>query len=673
MIAHIPNTVARVARGLAALSMIALSTTALASGKLATPDATAGATLLGRTAADTKVTLALHLPSRDPAGLASFLAHVTRRGDALYRHYLTPEEFAARFGASQADYDATIAWAQAHGLTVGERHTSRTIVAVSGPAHAIEAALGTSFSDYRDATGRTFYAAPANLSLPSDIAGKVRGVVGLSGRTRFATLARRLPAGVKTLGYGHGPGGGFSASDLRSIYSVPAQNFGPKQTLAVFEQGGFDPNDVTTYLVKNNLPMVPVKVRNVDGYDGSVNDPNVEAEAVLDIDMQIAINPAAAEIRVYEQGTESFDVALVDSLSAMANDNTAKSISISYGTDESIQGADAIDAENTVLEQMTAQGQAVFASSGDQGAYGRSGGSLNVEDPGSQPFVTSVGGTTVFPGKHETYNVEEVWNDLFSGYGATGGGISTVWPIPGWQQPGGYSVTVRNGGSSTMRNVPDVASVANPLTGVSIYSAINGGWFPIGGTSVSAPIWAGFYSLVDAASEGFGMGSAGFANPGIYDIATFRGIVYTTTNDVTDGNNGVPAAYGTPGFFAGPGYDNTTGWGSFIGSALLVDFILPPANGTDPLPPAPTQIQASATSTTITLTWAGAKMDHGYYVFANQNSTTNTVANLLEKKPAATITGLTPNTQYYVVVYAVAKGGQTPAEPIIVTTAKKNS
>lgn len=650
-------------RALALLSALSLPVAFPAAAQAAS----AAPTLLGRTDAASSVTLALSLPSRDPAGLADFIARVGTRGDALYHHYLTPAEYAARFGASEADYDAVVAWARAQGLQVGERYAARTVLSVSGPASAMEAAFGTQFNDYRDAHGQVFAAGTGAAHLPEAIAAKVNGVVGLTGATRFAPLLRRLPAGVHPLTSGHGPGGGFNGADLRAIYNVPAQLFGPAQTLAVFEQGGFTATDVTTYLMRNNLPLVPVTVRPVDNYNGSVNSADVEAEAVLDIDMQIAMNPKAAGIVVYEQGTSPFPVALVDSLSAMASDNTAKSISISYGQDEAIQGTDALNAENAVLEQMTAQGQAVFASAGDQGAYGRTGYTLNVEDPGSQPFVTSVGGTTVFPGKHESYHVEEVWNDLGAGYGATGGGVSAVWPIPGWQTPGGYSVIVPNGGSTTMRNVPDVASIANPLTGVSIYSAINGGWLTIGGTSVSAPIWAGFYSLVGAASQGLGFGNPGFANPGLYVIATFRGLVYTMFNDVVDGNNGSNQE-SSPGFTAGVGYDNTTGWGSFIGGALLADFVTPP-NGSTP-PPAPTGIKATSTSSSITLTWKGAAGDSGFLVETSQVDSSTVASTLIVNAPTATITGLLPSTKYYIQVYAISPQGTALAQPKTVPTKK---
>ena len=612
------------------------------------------------------MTLSFYLPSRDPAGLANFIAHATKRGDPLYRGYLTPEQYESRFGASTAAYAAVISWAKSKGLTPGEYYTGRHIVALTGTVQAFEEALSTRFNDYRAANGSIFYAAASDTKLPAEVSGHVAGILGLDGRTRFAPLARVLPSKATTYGLGTGAKGGFSAADLTSIYAIP-QSIGKRQVMAVFEQGGFVQSDVDRYVATNKLRSVPVKVRNVDHWDGSVSSSDVEAEAVLDIDMQIAMNPEANRIIVYEEGKSVFSVALVNSLAAMAKDDTATSIDISYGTDESLQGADAIQAENGVLEQMTAQGQTIFASSGDDGATGRSGGGLNVADPCTQPFITCVGGTTVFPNKNETYGTEEVWNDQGSGYGATGGGVSTAWSIPGWQQPGGYSVTVGNGGSSTMRNVPDVAAVANPLTGVSVYSAMNGGWIVIGGTSVSAPIWSGYYSLLIAASQALGLGTPGFANPGIYDIQAFGGLVQTSLNDVTDGYNGTYFEGQVYGFFAGPEYDNTTGWGTLLGNAFMVNY-LTPLNGSGTPPSAPKNFRGSATTTSVTLKWTSATDATGYVVLVTNNDKGTAQTQAISIKNTVTFTNLAPATSYYFQLFAVSPTGNAQANAISVTT-----
>lgn len=146
-----------------------------------------------------------------------------------------------------------------------------------------------------------------------------------------------------------------------------------------------------------------------------------------------------------------------------------------------------MQAENSELTQLAAQGITVLASSGDLGAYGNTGSNqfpatLNVNDPSSQPLVTSVGGTSLTTGPQQSYVGETVWNDLASSEGATGGGVSFFWQLPLWQQE--YADTSYNGGSTTHRNLSNVSAVGDPQTGVAVYSQINGGWVEVGGTSV---------------------------------------------------------------------------------------------------------------------------------------------------------------------------------------------
>ena len=643
----------------------------LAVGTSLTAAAATTSAFVGPTNASQSVSVTLSLPSADPAGAAAFVSHVNTPGDPLYHQYLTPAQYAARFGAKQADYQALLAWARANKLTVGEQFAGRTLLAVSGTSAALGRALGVSFADYRDAaTGRIFAAASGTPALPAASA----AVIGLNGAAHFMPYVERLPKNTAPLGEGTGPNGAFSAADLRTAYDVPAQAFTSQpQKVAVFEQGGFDPNDVATYLKANKLPSITVTPRSVDGYGTGIDDPNVELEAVLDVDMLAAVNPALKQIVVYEDGTDTFQVALLDTMAAVASDDTAKILSISYGQDETLQGAAAIAAENTVLTEMAAQGQAVFASSGDDGTYGNFSLPENVSDPASQPFVTGVGGTTLFTGKGGVYNGEESWDDFNIGAGATGGGISTVWPIPSYQLVQGYPATTNNGGSGTMRNVPDIAADANPLTGVAVYSAINGGWITIGGTSVAAPVWAGFYSLVDNATEALGLGPAGFANPDLYTLSQDALIVYPLLHDVLDGGNGAPTDGSAIGFFAGYGYDNCTGLGSFAGANLLLNLVLVPSLAGTNAPPTPRGLSATTTSTSVTATWTATKGATGYAAIVFQNDGLNDFfPPVLVKSPTATISGLKSNTYYYYIVLAISPGGTTESPPDYFKTAKKS-
>jgi kumamolisin len=668
MIASKPGLWARgYASAIAIAAALTLPATALAAVRISSDGRTAlpkTVTLVGPTLGTTSITVAMILPSRDPARLQSFIARVSQPGDPLFHHYLTPAEFALRFGASQADYKQLVTWATAHGLTPGEEYSAHTVLTLTGSVKAFQSAFGVTFTDYKDAKGNTFYNAKKSPSVPAWMNGKVTSIIGLNSMDRFVPLVRRLPAGVSPSGAGTGVGGAYAAADLRTAYSVSPAPIGvPREVTAVFEQGGFDPNDVATYLAANGLATVPVVARGVNGYGGGIDDPNVELEAVLDIDMIIGINPAAGKVVVYEDGQDPFPVALVASFAAMASDDKAQTISVSYGVDEAQQASADIQAENTALQQEAAQGQTVFVSAGDQGAYGREGNALNAPDPGSQPLVTSVGGTTLFTGPGEQYLNEITWNELGSRGFATGGGVSAVWPIPTWQVFNGTSVAVANGGSSTNRNVPDIAAVGDPFTGVAVYSALNGGWIQIGGTSVSSPIWAGYASIVNAVSKAFGLGQIGFANPGLYDL----GENYFAYNDIVDGNNGDAPLYGIPGFSANYGYDNVSGWGTPSSFTASNWALLPTFGNTNP-PPAPNGLKAKPTSASVKLTWSAAAGATGYLVEGINLATFGSTPNLFAVKTNATYGGLTPNTQYEFEVFSVSAGGTTASVPIYITT-----
>ena len=647
-----------------------LPTAALASGSVAIAG-DAGVSLphasyRGRLAADRLVTIALVLPLADPAGAKRFATSVSTPGDVLFRQYLTPAEFAQRFGAPEADYAALVAWARANGLSPGEVYAARTVLPITGRAAALEAALGVRFNVYSTGQNTSYYAADQAASLPEDIASKVSGVVGLSSAVHFVPFVIVKPGNKSTAAAAHG---GLSAKDLRTAYDIPPQTLpNQTQTLAVFEQGGFFPADVARYVAANKLPTVPVKARSVNNYGTGVDDPTVELEAVLDIDMQMAMNPAAAKIIVYEDGSDSFPVALLSSLSAMAKDDTATTISISYGMDEDYTYPTAVEAENAALTQLAAQGQAVFVSTGDLGAYGDAPPGLHTTDPSTQPFVTAVGGTTLFVNSKSQYLAEEVWNDLPVS-GATGGGISTYWSIQSYQSDVGPA---GNGGSATMRNTPDVSAEASLLTGVAVYSALQGGWTVVGGTSVSAPIWAGMYSLGSAAAIGLGFPTPGFASPTIYKIAEGEGLYAVGLRDIFDGSNGDATVYGAPGYSAGFGYDNASGLGALeAGDSLAVNIGVVPALFHGGTPPAiPRDIAAVPTTTTVTLSWAAANRAGGYIVQGVELASGANLPNVVSHTSPFVESGLHPNSYYIFTVIAVGPNGTTQGAPIYIKTLK---
>ncbi|HEV2471644.1 MAG TPA: S53 family peptidase, partial [Chthonomonadales bacterium] len=220
-----------------------------------------------------------------------------------------------------------------------------------------------------------------------------------------------------------------------------------------------------------------------------------------------------------------------------------------------------LNTENAIFQEMAAQGQSMFASSGDRGAFDNYT-NLSTEDPASQPYVTAVGGTTLSTmGADGPWLSETTWNDA---YGAGGGGVSQVWPLPIYQHGIGSAATKT---STTNRNVPDVSLNSSPLSGYSVYFSGNPPylWYLVGGTSAASPLWSAFAAIVNQGRAAASEPLMGFANHAIYSVA--EGPNYLNDfHDIADNSNN--------GYFpARAGYDNATGWGTFNGSNLLADLI----------------------------------------------------------------------------------------------------
>ncbi|WP_045762038.1 protease pro-enzyme activation domain-containing protein [Xanthomonas albilineans] len=646
---------------------------------------------LGALAPSTPINVVMTLPLKDGAGAYDYAMHVSQPGDPLYGHYLTSSQFAKRFGARQSDIDAVKAYTQAHGMRIKSISGAGSLITVSAPVDAFSKQLGVNFNRYQDQNGKAFFSADQQPQLPSELVGHVGGIVGLHDANRLGTLAIHAPTdpaaraamnqertahGLRAVpeNIGHGPNGGFSPQDIRKAYTIPNQLApGKSETLAIFAQGGFLSSDIATYEKTFGLPNVPVKVRNVNGYNGAVNYEIVAGEIALDIDTAIAVNPQLQQILIYEEGDDAYPVALLAALGAMADDNTAQTVSISYGQDEELMGTQALAAEGQVLTQMVAQGQGVYASSGDHGAYGRTGSGLHGADPGTQPLVTSVGGTTLFTQQDGSYLAEETWNLLGEQLGATGGGVSNYWPIPAYQlipDSNGKQVSIAtpNGGSSTRRNFPDVAATGNPATAIAIYSELEGGWRIVGGTSLSAPIWASFMTIANQARRYAGLDGIGFANPFLY--SNVKGTVSTGTHDILEGSNGIASLFnGVAGFSAGLGYDNTTGLGSMASWSLLFNSLL---HGNDRNTPPPGQVRGvsvSTTKTTSTVQWSAAANATGYLILA-YSPTSQIVSYAVTRDTQSMLQGFTPDTTYQFLVVSINKGGAKVSSKVIAKTAK---
>jgi len=555
--------------------------------------AVAAATRIGPLAGDTTLSLAFALPLHNQGELDDLLRRLYDPADPLYGQYLTPEEFTARFGPSQADYDALISFARSKGMTVTGTHPNRLLLDVSAPARAVEAAFNLHLSSYRGPNGREFHAPDRNPEVPAALASVIHGVIGLDN----AAVWRPHSKGIMVSGnglpapsqIGTGPGGGLAPTDIRTGYGLGrVSQHGSRQTLGLFELAGYSATDITAYEdYFGLLPYVPLQNVLVDGASGRSNSHGGSAEVTLDIELMIALAPGANEILIYEGPNTNTGV--VDTYNKIASDNSAKEISTSWGLSETQSTISVLNAENNAFQQMAAQGQSIYAASGDSGAYD-DGQTLSVDDPASQPYMVGVGGTTLSVADpstdNESWSGETTWNSGSTLLGASGGGISAVWPIPPWQQG------VASAASQTYRNVPDVSLDADPNTGYAIYYRNN--WYIYGGTSCAAPLWAAFTALVNEQRAANGNGLLGFANPPIYQIAT-GGNCASDFHDITTGNN--------LHYYAGTGYDDATGWGSFNGANLLADLATASSAAFPVLPAAPANLTAAAGNASVALSW----------------------------------------------------------------------
>jgi uncharacterized repeat protein (TIGR03803 family) len=506
-----------------------------------------------------RLNLTIGLPLRDREGLTNLLRQLYDPASPNFRHYLTPEQFAQRFGPTEEDYQAVVSFARSHGLVVTGKHPNRTLVDVRGTVAAIERAFHVTLNEYQHPTeNRTFYAPDVEPSL--DLATPVLSVSGLDNYVVPHPCFRAIPSGqAKADAAGSGPGGAYLGNDFRSAYLPGVTLTGTGQTAGILEfDSGYYQSDITAYEVLADLPNVPVSAVLLDGYNGGPGVGN--AEVSLDIEMAISMAPGLAGVIVYEgSGTD-------DILNRMATDNLAKQLAASwtYAIDEN---------SDQIFLQFAAQGQSFFNSSGDGDAD-----TGPASPPTDDPNITIVGGTTLTTASAGgAWASETVWN---SGGGlGSAGGISTRYAIPSWQE--GISMTA-NQGSTTMRNIPDVA-----LTSDDIYLIYGGGQSEVGvGTSCSVQLWSAFTSLMNQLAVTNGEATVGFINPAIYAIGKGSNFLSYTNlfHDITNGNN--EKASSPSRFVAAPGYDLCTGWGTPNGGSLITAVGLPEPLQITPLPPA---------------------------------------------------------------------------------------
>lgn len=501
-----------------------------------------------------RLNLAIGLPLRNQAALDRFLQQLQDPASTNYHRYLTPQEFTAQYGPSTGDYESVINFTRTNGLTVTHTYSNRVLVDVSGDVKTIEKVFHVKMHLYRHPMeNRNFFAPDSEPSVDLNV--PLLHIGGLNNFTlpRPALVKKYNSAGTQPAS-GSGPYGLLMGADFRNAYIPGVALNGAGQTVGLFELDGYYSNDIVAYENQASLPHAAITNVYVDDYDGEAGSGNLEV--ALDIEMVASMATNLTGIIVYEESNGG-DIA--DLLNRIVSDNLAKQISSSWliGDDPSY---------DTAYQQMAAQGQSFFQASGDDGAF-----YPGIEQSTDDTNITLVGGTTLtMNGTGNTYQSETVWN----GYTTeetpplvSGGGVSlNDLPIPIWQT--GINMTA-NGGSTTDRNVPDVAMNADNIFCV----AENGQQEQVVGTSGASPLWAAFVALVNQQAQLLGRPTVGFLNPAIYAIGQSTNYL-NNFHDITVGNN-TNLVVSTK-YFAVPGYDLCTGWGTPNGQALIESLVPDP-------------------------------------------------------------------------------------------------
>jgi kumamolisin len=457
-------------------------------------------------------------------------------------------DLAARYGADPADVELTTRTLRAHGVEILAVDEASRRIRAAAPVRVIEAAFGARLlvSQITTPSGRVIEqrTRQGELSIPAELDGIVVAVLGLDNRPQARSRAR-IVAGAQVAT-------SYTPPQLATVYDLPAAD-GTGQTIAILELGGgFAASDLDTYF--SGLGLATPSVTAV-GVDGASNQPGqdpsgADAEVLLDIEVAGGIAPKADVVVYFAPNT---DAGFVDAISTAAHaEPTPTALSISWGQSEDEWTSQARDAVDAALADAAVLGVTVTAAAGDDGSTDRATDQVvHADFPASSPHILGCGGTTLYadPATGQVSS-ETVWNNG-AGQGATGGGVSDVFPTPQWQADAGVPGRV-DGGQG--RGVPDVAAVADPRTGYQVY--VDGQDQVVGGTSGVAPLWAGFTCRL-AQALGTRLGLLG---PRLYTPAT-PGHTSPGFRDITIGNNGA--------YQAAPGWDACTGLGVPDGTALL--------------------------------------------------------------------------------------------------------
>jgi subtilase family serine protease len=570
------------------------------------------APLVGLLPATQSLLFDIVLPLRDRPGLQSFIREQYDPASPHFRQFLTPQEVTARFGPSQADWDALVAFAKASGFAmVGGTRDGRDLQ-LSGTVANIEKAFHVTLGVYQDPTeDRTFFAIDREPTV--DLPFQLWHITGLDNDSKPHPLYVKKSDYAKAHGIdpdkvvsnattGSGPDASFLGSDMRAAYYEGTALTGTGQTIALFEFLGTDLADLTAYYnnVGQTEPYTPTLI-STGGYSTSClysgHNPCDDTEQTLDMTQAMGMAPGTTMLYMYVCGNAE-GISDTDCISAMVTDTDAP-LSLQISSSWSWDPADPSTLD-PYFEQMATQGQNFFVAAGDYQAWTSS----CCVYPADDANIVSVGGTDLTTSSAAgPWASETAWSQ--SGGGISPDGIA----IPSWQQLSGV-INSSNQGSTTLRNGPDVSANAN-WTFYVCADQTTCTANEYGGTSFAAPMWAGYLALANQQAAANGE-EISYINPIIYPDA-LTSSYSTLFHDVTSGSCGTYSAV--------TGYDLCTGWGSPNGSGLINTLAAVLSATTTTVTSSQNPANQGATVTfTATVTTTGSNTPTGTVTFYNGNT-----------------------------------------------------
>jgi kumamolisin len=497
----------------------------------------------GPVAADLSVSTVLSLKDASQSRLARDLDRLYDPSSSDYGHFLTPAEFAARYGPSKGEVEPVMSYLGGRGLT-SEWQPGDPWLLTRGPASAIQQVFGVTLHWYRALDGSRFFAAAGDPRIPAALSSEVTGA---------ARITTYRPANLAV------PVGGLTPTDVIAAYDMkPLRDQGidgTGQTIVIWGLDGFRQENMDQFVQKYGLP--PINVTDAPASRPHIKTAKGGGENEMDIEVSHLIAPGA-NLVIWNAANSQTVGDMVNDIGKAVQSYPGAIFSHSWGLCDKVFGSSGAQALEAVAEKAASLGETHVAGTGDMGGYDCMRNAqvwgqppdpklISSVIPASLPGFLAAGGTRLSLRQDSTWLDEVPWEhpDTFLG---GGGSISAYFDLPSWQHGPGVANQFN---SAHRRTIPDISADADDVSGISIFS--QGSWQMGSGTSQSAPIWAGVITLIDEFLTKQNLKPLAFVNPALYDLAAGKP-PFPPLHDITAGGNFV--------YPCTPGYDLATGLGT---------------------------------------------------------------------------------------------------------------